>query len=96
MLSVPNVESALTSFPEYWFGFNLVSKRALTLSGGTPAYEIVFTGNSDLSPDYTSKCKYLVVLSGEKAFWIMATSNPSQFSSHLPVINEVLYSFRLG
>ena len=89
------IGNVIEGMPEYWLSFNIISKRELTLSGGVPAGELVFTGNSDLSPDYTSKCKYLVVLTEEKAFWVMAASNPSQYSSHLPIIDEILYSFRL-
>ena len=89
------IDNVIEGMPEYWLSFNLISKRELTLSGGVPAGELVFTGNSDLSPAYTSKCKYLVVITEERAFWVMAASNPSQYSSHLPIIDEILNSFRL-
>ena len=88
------VDAALKSFPDYWASFSLISRRRVTL-GGAPAFEIVFTGMSDLSPGYTLKCKYLVVLDEAQAFWVMAATDPSIFAQHEPVINEVIYSFRL-
>jgi len=77
----------------YWTNFNLLSQTGVTLDDGTAAYEFVFTGISNLSPGYTSKCKYLIVLQGEQAFWIMAASDPALFQQHEPAINQVIYSF---
>lgn len=87
------IDTALEGFPDYWASFHLVSKRRVSV-GGTPAYELVFTGMSDLSPGYTSKCKYLSILRGDQAFWVMATSDPTLFQQHEPLINQVIYSFR--
>jgi len=78
----------------YWANFNLLSQTGTTLGDGTPAYEFVFTGISDLSPGYTSKCKYLIAIQGEQAFWVMATTDPTLFQQQEPVINQVIYSFR--
>ena len=88
------VDAALEGFPDYWANFSLISKRGVTL-GGTSAYEIVFTGMSDLSPGYTLKCKYLVVLGEAQAFWVMAATDPTLFSQHESLMDEVIYSFRL-
>jgi len=88
------VDIALESFPDYWASFSLISRREVTV-GGTSAYEIAFTGMSDLSPGYTLKCKYLIVFSGEQAFWVMAATDPSVFQQHEALINDVIYSFRL-
>lgn len=89
------VDSALESFPDHWASFSLMSRGKVTL-GGTPAYEIVFTGISNLSPGYTNRCKYLIVPRGTQGFfWVMAPSSPALFQQHEPVINEVIYSFRL-
>ncbi|MBA7630804.1 hypothetical protein ES703_38329 [subsurface metagenome] len=88
------VDSALESFPDYWASFNLISKSKVTL-GDTPAYEIVFTGISNLSPGYTSRCKYLVGPRGTQGFFgVMATSSPALFQQHESIINQVIYSFR--
>jgi len=88
------IDAALESFPDYWASFQLVSKRSVSV-GGTPAYELVFTGMSDLSPGYTSKCKYLVVPRGDQVFWVMAASSPALFQQDEPLIDQVIYSFRL-
>ena len=88
------IEQALESFPDYWASFSLISRGKVTL-GGTPAYEIVFTGISNLSPGYTSRCKYLVGPRGTQGFyWVMATSSPALFQQHEPIINQAIYSFR--
>ena len=79
---------------DYWTNFNLLSQTGATLGDGTPAYEFVFTGISDLSPGYTSKCKYLIAIRGEQAFWVMATTDPTLFQQQELIINQVIYSLR--
>jgi hypothetical protein len=64
--------------------------------GGAAAYELVFTGMSDLSPRYMLKCKYLIVFHGEDVFWVMAATDPDVFEQHEAVIDDVIYSFRIG
>ena len=88
------MDNVLEGIPTYWASFQLVSKGSVSV-GGIPAYELVFTGMSDLSPGYTSKCKYLVVPQGDQAFWVMAASSPDLFQQHVPLIDQVIYSFRL-
>ncbi|HEY33520.1 MAG TPA: hypothetical protein G4O10_10510 [Dehalococcoidia bacterium] len=89
------VDSVVESIPTsgYWANFNLTSKRSVTV-GGTSAYELVFTGMSDLSPGYTIKCKYLIIFHGEQAFWVMASTYPEAFQQHEAIIDDVIYSFR--
>ena len=78
----------------YWENFDLASKRSVTV-GGLAAYELVFTGISDLSPGYMLNCKYLVVFHGEQVFWVMAATHPDLFEQHEAVIDDVIYSFRI-
>jgi hypothetical protein len=90
------VDSIVDDIPTsgYWANFNLISKRGVTV-GGLDAYELVFTGISDLSPGNTTECKYLITISGEQAFWVMAATYPDLFQQHEAIIDDVIYSFRV-
>lgn len=79
----------------YWANFDLVSKRSVNVSGLT-AYELVFTGISDLSPGYMLKCKYLIVFHEEQVFWVMAATDPDSFEQHEAIIDDVIYSFQIS
>ena len=91
------VDNVVEDLPSsgYWANFDLVSKQSVNVSGLT-AYELVFTGTSDLSPGYMLKCKYLVVFHEEEVFWVMAVTDPDLFEQHEAVIDHVIYSFRIG
>ena len=86
------VAGVLEGMPTYWPDFHLVSGREVALGDGIPAYEIVFTGTMG---GYALTCKYLIVLRGPQAFWIMGVSMPARFDQNEPVLDQVLYSFRL-
>ena len=79
----------------YWENFSLVAERSVIV-GGAAAYELVFTGMSDLSPGYMLQCKYLIVCHGEEIFWVMAATDPDLFEQQESVIDDVIYSFRIG
>lgn len=78
----------------YWANFDLVSKQSVNINGLT-AYELVFTGISDLSPGYMLKCKYLIVFHEEQVFWVMAATYVDSFEQDEPIIDDVIYSFRI-
>ena len=77
---------------EYWGNYELVSEGEITLDDGTPAYEIVFSGTME---GYTLKCKYVVVIKGAQAFFVMGYTMPEMFEQDEAVIDEVIYSFHL-
>jgi hypothetical protein len=72
--------------------YELLSEGAITLSHGTPAYEIVFSGTTE---GYNLKGKYVVVLQGTRAFYIAGLSMPARFEQDKAVLEEVIYSFWL-
>jgi hypothetical protein len=77
---------------QYWGDYELVSEGEITLDDGTPAYEIVFGGTME---GYTLEGKYVIVIQGTQAFFIMGFSTPDRFEQDEPVMNEVIYSFHL-
>lgn len=77
---------------QYWGDYKLVSEGEITLDDETPAYEIVFGGTME---GYTLKGKYVIVIQGTQAFFIMGFSMPDRFERDEPVMNEVIYSFHL-
>jgi len=79
----------------YWEDFDLLSVQNVTV-GDLAAYELVFTGISDLSPGYMLKCKYLIVFHGGDVFWVMAATGSDLFEQHEAIIDDVIYSFRIS
>jgi len=77
---------------EHWGNYELVSEGEITLDDGTPAYEIVFSGTSE---GYTLKGKYVIVIQGTQAFFIMGYSMPASFERDEAVLDEVIHSFHL-
>ena len=76
----------------HWGNYELVSKGEITLDDGTPAYEIVLSGTME---GYTVKGKYVIVIQGTQAFFIMGFSMPASFEQDEAVLDEVIYSFHL-
>lgn len=77
---------------QHWGDYELVSEGEITLDDGTPAYEIVFSGTME---GYTLKGKYVVVIRGTEAFFIMGYSTPAVFERDEATIDEVIRSFHL-
>jgi hypothetical protein len=77
---------------EYWGDYELASEGEITLDDGTPAYEIVFSGTGE---GYTFKSKFVIVIQGTQAFFIMGFSMPDRFEQDEAVLDEVIHSFRL-
>jgi hypothetical protein len=77
---------------QYWGDYELVSEGEITLDDGTPAYEIVFSGTGE---GYALKCKYVVVIQGTQAFWVMGFSMPATFEEDEATLDEVIRSFHL-
>ncbi|MBE9501536.1 MAG: hypothetical protein IMY87_03810 [Chloroflexi bacterium] len=72
--------------------YELISEGELTLDDGTPAYEIVFSGTME---GYTLKGKYVIVIQGTQAFFVMGFSMPAHFEQDEAVLDEVICSFHL-
>jgi hypothetical protein len=77
---------------QHWGDYELASEGEITLDDGTPAYEIVFSGTWE---GYTLKCKYVVVIQGTQAFWVMGFSMPDTFEQDEAALDEVIHSFHL-
>ena len=77
---------------QHWGDYELVSKGEITLDDGTPAYEIVFTG---IREGYNLKSKYVIVIQGAQAFFIMGFSEPARFEQDEAALDEVIHSFHL-
>ncbi len=77
---------------QIWGDYELVSEGEITLDDGTPAYEIVFSGTME---GYALKCKYVIVIQGTQAFFIMGFSMPDRFEQDEAALDEVIYSFHL-
>lgn len=77
---------------QYWSDYELVSEGEITLADGTPAYEIVFSGTMEGD---NLKCKYVIVIRGAQAFFIMGFTMPDQFEQDEAVLDEVIRSFHL-
>jgi hypothetical protein len=70
----------------------LFSEGNIALDDGTPAYEIVFSGTIQ---GYNLKGKYVIVIQGTQAFYIMGFSMPATFEQDEATIDEVIHSFHL-
>lgn len=77
---------------QIWGDYELVSEGEITLDDGTPAYEIVFSGTME---GYALNAKYVIVIQGTQAFWVMGFSMPGSFEQDEAVLDEVIYSFHL-
>jgi hypothetical protein len=77
---------------QYWGDYGLASEGEITLDDGTPAYEIVFSGTG---AGYTLKGKYVIVIQGAQAFFIMGFSMPATFEQDEATLDEVIRSFHL-
>jgi len=77
---------------QYWGNYQLVSEGEITLDDGTPAYEVVFSGTGE---GYALKCKYVIVIQGTQAFWVMGFSMPATFEQDEATLDEVIHSFHL-
>jgi hypothetical protein len=77
---------------QYWGNYELASEGEITLDDGTPAYEIVFSGTGG---GYTLKGKYVIVIQGTQAFFIMGFSMPATFEEDEATLDEVIRSFHL-
>jgi hypothetical protein len=77
---------------QHWGGYELASEGEITLDDGTPAYEVVFSGTME---GYTLKSKYVVVIQGTQAFWVMGFSMPATFEQDEAILDEVIHSFHL-
>jgi len=77
---------------QIWGDYELVSEGEITLDDGTPAYEIVFSGTGE---GYALKCKYVIVIQGTQAFFIMGFSMPATFEQDEATLDEVIHSFHL-
>ncbi len=77
---------------QIWGDYGLVSEGEITLDDGTPAYEIVFSATME---GYTLKCKYVIVIQGTQAFFIMGFSMPTTFEQDEATLDEVIHSFHL-
>ena len=62
------------------------------MDDGAPAYEIVFSGTME---GYTLKCKYVIVIQGSQAFFLMGYSMPDRFEQDEAAMDEVICSFHL-
>jgi len=77
---------------QIWGDYELVSEGQITLDDGTSAYEIVFSGAME---GYALKAKYVIVIQGTQAFFIMGFSTPDRFEQDEAVLDEVIHSFHL-
>ena len=77
---------------QHWGDYKLVSEGEITLNDGIPAYEIVFSGTTE---GYSLKSKYVFVIQGTQAFFIMGFSTPARFEQDEAVLDEVIHSFHL-
>ena len=77
---------------QIWGDYELVSEDEIALDDGTPAYEIVFSATME---GYALKCKYVIVIQGTQAFFIMGFSTPATFEQDEAALDEVIYSFHL-
>jgi hypothetical protein len=77
---------------QIWGDYELASDGEITLDDGTPAYEVVFSGTME---GYSLKGKYVVVIEGTQAFFIMGFSMLATFEQDEATLNEVVYSFHL-
>lgn len=77
---------------QIWGDYELFSEGGITLDDGTPAYEIVFSGTME---GYTLKGKYVIVIQGTQAFFIMGFSMPDTFEEDEATLDEVIHSFHL-
>jgi len=77
---------------QIWGDYELVSEGEITLDDGTSAYEIVFSGTME---GYALKCKYVIVIQGTQAFWVMGFSMPDRFEQDEAALDEVIHSFHL-
>jgi hypothetical protein len=77
---------------QVWADYKLVSEGEITLDDGTPAYEIVFTGTMQ---GYNLKSKYVLVIQGTQAFFIMGYSAPARFEQDEAILDGVIHSFHL-
>lgn len=75
-----------------WGDYELISEGEITLDDGTPAYKIVFSGTME---GYNLKSKYVIVIQGTQAFFIMGLSMPASFEQDEAVLDEVIHSFHL-
>ena len=75
-----------------WGDYELISEGEVTLDDGTPAYEIVFSGTME---GYNLKSKYVVVIQGTQAFFIIGYSAPARFEQDEAVLDEVIHSLHL-
>ena len=72
--------------------YELLSHGSITLDDGTPAYEIVFSGTME---GYNLKGKYVIVIQGTQAFYIVGFTMPTTWDQDEAVINEVIHGFHL-
>jgi len=72
--------------------YELFSQSSIMLDDGTPAYEIVFSGTME---GYILKGKYVIVIQGTQAFYIMGFSMLAAFEQDEATIDEVIQSFHL-
>lgn len=77
---------------QYWQDYELVSEGEVTLDDGTAAYEIVFAGTME---GYNLKNKYVIVIQGTQALFIMGISTPASFEQDEAVLDQVIHSFHL-
>jgi hypothetical protein len=77
---------------QIWGDYELVSEGEITLDDGTPAYEIVFSATME---GYALKCKYVIVIQGTQAFFVMGFSMPATFEQDEATLDEVIHSFHL-
>jgi hypothetical protein len=77
---------------QIWGDYELASDGEITLDDGTPAYEIVFSATME---GYALKCKYVIVIQGTQAFFIMGFSIAVTFEQDEATLNEVIRSFHL-
>lgn len=77
---------------QVWGDYELVSEDEITLDDGTPAYEIVFSGTME---GYALKSKYVIVVQGAQAFFVLGFSTPDRFEQDEATLDGVIHSFRL-
>jgi len=77
---------------QIWGDYELVSEGEITLDDGTSAYEIVFSGTME---GYALKAKFVIVIQGTQAFWVMGFSMPATFEQDEATLDEVIHSFHL-
>jgi hypothetical protein len=77
---------------QIWGDYGLASEDEIALDDGTPAYEIVFSATME---GYALKCKYVIVIQGTQAFFVMGFSMPDRFEQDEAALDEVIRSFHL-